>query len=277
MRSPLVLSAAMIVAAAPAAASPAEDGERVRVAVTEAEVRSAVSTLLLALDIGETSALRAMFAPVVKVTGLVFGDRKCDREFRKKRSIKRKQISRLADCMAAAWWRPRSDWKFDLEASNGGWELRFDPAIKLKLVPAKDGRTTIAAITLDEDAMVEGDPDPVGDVGSWPPPPPPPAPQFVAPTTLEASRIAGERAITPDDDTKIEILHSGKTRVVASLKLCVDVSGDVASVTQLKSSGFPAYDRKLEAGMKTWKYRPFLLNARPVPVCTAVMFIYQQQ
>jgi hypothetical protein len=29
--------------------------------------------------------------------------------------------------------------------------------------------------------------------------------------------------------------------------------------------------------MRTWTYRPFLVNGKPAPVCTAVTFIYSQK
>jgi protein TonB len=113
-----------------------------------------------------------------------------------------------------------------------------------------------------------------------PPPPPPPkpqAPQNVAPTALEAQRISGEKNIAPDDVTKTEIQRSGKTKIVASVKICLGATGSVASLNVLKASGFPAYDQKIQREMRNWRYRPFQINGKPAPVCTAVTFIYQQK
>jgi protein TonB len=118
-----------------------------------------------------------------------------------------------------------------------------------------------------------------GVMGAPPPPPPPPPapPQNVAPTALEASRIAGEKQIVPDDVTKTEINRSGKTRVIASFKLCITAAGGVNTVNMLKSSGFPAYDNKILSTIRgSWRYRPFNVNGKAVPVCTAVTFIYSQ-
>ena len=111
-----------------------------------------------------------------------------------------------------------------------------------------------------------------------PPPPPPPAPpQNVPPTMLEGSRIAGEKQISPDDVTKTEIQRSGKDRVIGSFKLCLTVAGDINAVNMLKSTGFPAYDNKILSTIRgTWRYKPYNVNGKPVPVCTAVTFIYQQ-
>lgn len=108
-----------------------------------------------------------------------------------------------------------------------------------------------------------------------PPPPPPPAPpQNVPPTLLEAQRIAGTKIITPDAKTAADIVKSGKAKIVGSFKLCLDTTGAVTKVTLLKSTGFPAYDQKLQREMRAWAYRPYLVNGKAVPVCTAVTFIY---
>ncbi len=144
----------------------------------------------------------------------------------------------------------------------------------------------------DEGGIVGGDPcgwggapplppPPGGVVGGPPPPPPPPPPpappQNVSPTLIEVNRIAGDKAITPDDVTKVAIMQSGKDRIIASFKLCVKDTGDINTVSMLKSSGFPAYDTKIMTEMRSnWRYRPYQVNGRAVPVCTAVTFIYSQ-
>ena len=111
-----------------------------------------------------------------------------------------------------------------------------------------------------------------------PPPPPPPAPpQNVPPTLLEGSRIAGDKNIVPNDVTKTEIQRSGKDKIVGSFKLCITVDGVVNTISQLKSTGFAAYDGKIQSEMRNWRYRPYMVNGRAVPVCTAVTFIYSQK
>jgi protein TonB len=109
-----------------------------------------------------------------------------------------------------------------------------------------------------------------------PPPPPPPAPPSnVAPQMLEGSRIAGEKQIRPDEVTQTEIMRSGKDKVIGSFKLCLTVDGSIGNVTMLRSTGFAAYDNKIQTKMRSeWRYRPYMVNGRAVPVCTAVNFIY---
>ena len=116
-----------------------------------------------------------------------------------------------------------------------------------------------------------------GLIGGPPPPPPPPpptSPQTVAPSQLEALRIAGSKTIVPNPDTRADMISAGKSRVVASFKLCLDDKGSVSATTTLKSSGFPAYDRKINAEIRQWIFRPYKLNGRAVPVCTAATFIF---
>lgn len=110
-----------------------------------------------------------------------------------------------------------------------------------------------------------------------PPPPPPPQVQNVAPTALEASRISGEKNITPDDVTRTEIQRSGKNQLMVPVKICLDTSGKITSVKIMKSSGFPAYDAKLMREINKWRYRPLMVNGKASPVCSAVQFIYRQK
>jgi TonB family protein len=103
-------------------------------------------------------------------------------------------------------------------------------------------------------------------------------PVNVPPNVVEANRIAGERNITPDDHTRTAIFHAGhQGQIVGSFKLCLSTTGRVTSVTQLKSTGWPAYDARIEQGIRAWRYLPFLVDGTPAPVCTAVTFIYTQR
>ena len=112
-----------------------------------------------------------------------------------------------------------------------------------------------------------------------PPPPPPPAPPAnVPPTVLEQARIAGEKNIVPDDVTKTEIARSGKDKLVGTYKLCLTNGGEIKSVVQMKSTGFPAYDSKIQNTIRgEWRYRAVMVNGKPVEACTAVTFIYSQK
>jgi TonB family protein len=113
---------------------------------------------------------------------------------------------------------------------------------------------------------------------SFPPisPPPPPSPDTIAPPAqLETLRIAGEKRIAPDEATRKQIIADKRDRVVGSFKLCLDTAGTPTTTRVLKSTGYPAYDDRIRNTiLGTWRYAPFVIADKPVPVCTAVTFIY---
>ncbi len=174
-----------------------------------------------------------------------------------------------------------------------------------KVVKRKPSETT-QPIKLDKpleatdiDSDVEGDPDGDENGVDWltctgpacdpnsplinaPPPPPPPTkheepPQIVPQVALEQQRLSGDKNIVPDDSTKLKIKRDGLTRVVTTVKMCLSSGGTVTDLNMLKSSGYPAYDSTIKLTMRRWKYRPFKVNGKAVPVCTSVTFIYNQK
>lgn len=96
-------------------------------------------------------------------------------------------------------------------------------------------------------------------------------------TLMEGKRIAGERFIVPDAETKSLVAQIRGAKVRGTFRLCLDEAGRVESVLPMKSTGLPAYDRDLLAGMYRWRYSPYAIDGKPVPVCTAVTFIYSQR
>jgi TonB family protein len=106
--------------------------------------------------------------------------------------------------------------------------------------------------------------------------PAPVAPQIVAPNVLNANRISGDTQIQPDDVTKTAISRSGKSRVIASAKICLDKNGTITSVSLVKTTGFQAYDDEIRSAMGGWRYRPYTVNGVATPACTAITFIYNQ-
>jgi serine/threonine protein kinase len=108
--------------------------------------------------------------------------------------------------------------------------------------------------------------------------PAPVVPQIVAPTALDANRIAGDKSIVPDELTMAAIGRSGHDTLVSTYKVCLTADGSISNVSQLRSTGFPDYDAKIVNTIRRdWRYRPFVINGRPTPVCTALRFIYSQK
>lgn len=102
------------------------------------------------------------------------------------------------------------------------------------------------------------------------------APARTSPALLDGFRVAGNRSIIPDDETKVAIALAGLDKVIGSFKLCVSTEGVVQYVRVLRTTGFAAYDEKILREMNAWAYSPYRVNGVAVPVCTAVTFIYRQ-
>ena len=90
---------------------------------------------------------------------------------------------------------------------------------------------------------------------------------MIAPSRLEALRIAGDKTILPDD------MQSRRS----TFKFCLDVTGKVGDIVPLQSSGDGRYDAKIERAMQKWAYRPVIVDGQPTPVCSAVTFIFNQR
>jgi TonB family protein len=110
-----------------------------------------------------------------------------------------------------------------------------------------------------------------------PTPPPVPAvvqPVVVPPTVIKGLRIAGDTQVQPPAPTRTAIVRDGRSRVTASFRVCVGTSGQVTSSTTVKSSGYADYDGALTAALQTWRYRPYQVGGKAVPVCGVVTFVY---
>jgi hypothetical protein len=99
-------------------------------------------------------------------------------------------------------------------------------------------------------------------------------PQFVPPPLLKGLRISGNEQIGAPDVVKTEILRDGKNKVVGTFRVCIGKQGEMSALTMIKSTGYPLYDRVLLDGVRTWKYKPYMLGKKPVQVCSMVTFIY---
>jgi hypothetical protein len=100
---------------------------------------------------------------------------------------------------------------------------------------------------------------------------------IVPPTVIKGLRTSGETQIHPPATVKTAILRDGRSKVVATFRLCVGIGGEVASTAVLKSSGYAGYDAAIDAGLRGWRYRAYEIGGRKVPVCGAVTFIYTMQ
>lgn len=89
-------------------------------------------------------------------------------------------------------------------------------------------------------------------------------------------RVAGETLVAPDAREKTLLQKARIKRVVAAFHYCIDTTGRVSRVLPIRHSGLPRYDRKLVEAIQRWTYQPFVDEGRPVPVCSSVHYIYNQ-
>lgn len=99
-------------------------------------------------------------------------------------------------------------------------------------------------------------------------------PSMVRHEILKTRLVQGGAGILPDG-TDAAAMAIEEVGVFAAVKICLDRDGSVSEATTLKTSCFDDYDAKLLAGVRSWRYRPFLVNGVSTPVCTSVTFIYR--
>ena len=124
-----------------------------------------------------------------------------------------------------------------------------------------------------------------GGVALLAPPPPPPKygvtgryrHKIVLEHVLERQRIAGSRRIAPPESVKLAMAQKRRLQLIAGVWMCLNRRGSVATLRVMKSSGYPAYDRRIRRVMHKWRYKPFLVNGSAVPVCTSVIVIYRRR
>jgi protein TonB len=141
--------------------------------------------------------------------------------------------------------------------------------------PPEEKPAEVAEAGEQEESAPEGQPGGVeggvaggvlGRIDPTPPPPPPPT----APITIAPSVGASYRLTDLDDPRYRPSLPSAINRPGMSVwgvfRICVAANGNVSDVTIIKSAD-ALVDNDWIAKMKTWRYRPYSVDGRPVPFC----------
>jgi len=93
---------------------------------------------------------------------------------------------------------------------------------------------------------------------------------------IEGYRISGDPQIQPPDPVRVQMVEKRQEQAVGTIRMCLARDGSVASLRVMRPTGYPAYDERLTARMREWRYRPYrTADGNAVPVCTAVTFIFQ--
>jgi len=122
-------------------------------------------------------------------------------------------------------------------------------------------------------------PGPVGEIDLPPPPAPkkPKPPEIVPAKLIEGSLIYGDPQIRPPDDVRSAMQAASQSQLVTAVQMCLDRRGHVSRLHLIKSSGYPAYDQRILDEMRDWRYRPYEVNDQPIPICTAITFLYRMR
>jgi protein TonB len=102
------------------------------------------------------------------------------------------------------------------------------------------------------------------------------APVVVPPTTLKGL-LASSSAIEPPENVQQQMMRDEVKKANAVIKVCIDADGAVATAAVARSSGYSAYDQHLLAGVRAWRYRPYMVSGQATPACSAVAFAFKIQ
>ena len=100
-------------------------------------------------------------------------------------------------------------------------------------------------------------------------------PKEVAFVELQSQQTAGARTIEPSRHDAKAMETSGRGVVGGVVKMCLDAAGAPTEVTPVRSTGYPDYDARIKAGVERWRFRPYLVGEKPVPVCSSVSISYR--
>jgi TonB family protein len=103
------------------------------------------------------------------------------------------------------------------------------------------------------------------------------SPVTIEPRALHDLQVSGDTNVLASKLTRDSMIRNHVNSLRAVVKLCVDTTGLVTDSTMVERSGYTEYDSKLVEVVREWRYRPYLINSTPAPVCSTVEFIYLPQ
>jgi TonB family protein len=140
--------------------------------------------------------------------------------------------------------------------------------------PLQESREVAPVVSTDGDVLamegvatdgVEG-----GPVSAYMPPLPTTTAEAVtlAPDVLSGLRISGENPVPPSE------WYGTQERMVVTVAVEVDAAGRVTRVQLLKRSGNDRLDELVMNTLMTWRYRPWAVDGRFVPVRSSISLIF---
>jgi TonB family protein len=95
----------------------------------------------------------------------------------------------------------------------------------------------------------------------------------LSPTAFHNLLAQGNQIDAPDA-VQHQMMRDEKRKASAVVKVCIGIGGDVTTASIVRSSGYQAYDDRLIAGVRGWRYRAYIDGGHAVPACSAVAFSY---
>jgi TonB family protein len=92
--------------------------------------------------------------------------------------------------------------------------------------------------------------------------------------SIDKQMVAGERQIHLPDQVLREMAARGISSATIAVKLCISADGAPSLVELHKSSGYQAADDNVLARVRDWRFKPYIIDGKPVPVCAGVFFNY---
>jgi TonB family protein len=118
--------------------------------------------------------------------------------------------------------------------------------------------------------------DPEPKVAEPAPPPAPVAapkhvepPRAIAPDVLKGLLVQST-SIEPPDVVRMQMTRDDKKKTAVVVKVCIAETGAVTQSSIAKSSGYPAYDEHAVSSVRGWRYKPYVVDNKAVPACSAV-------
>jgi TonB family protein len=99
-------------------------------------------------------------------------------------------------------------------------------------------------------------------------------PAAVPINAIDKQMIAGEREIHLPPPVLHAMQDKGLTRAIIAIKLCISSKGEPTSVELIRGSGYAEADQNVIKKVNDWRFTPYTVSGKAVPVCTAVMFNY---
>ncbi|HEX7843186.1 MAG TPA: hypothetical protein VF469_37200 [Kofleriaceae bacterium] len=97
----------------------------------------------------------------------------------------------------------------------------------------------------------------------------------ISPVALASHLVAGTHAVEPDRAVREALAASPDPVAAVYLHVCVDATGKLEEARVVKSAhGNDSYARGVEAAAAAWRFKPFEVGGKAVPVCADDVFVY---